>query len=145
MQRVQKAMYWAILASETSHVFCCVLPTLFSIMSLLAGIGLAAGMPGWLDSIHHVLHAWEIPLILLSGFVVALGWALHFYSEKIDCHDTGCHHGTCAPRKKTAGTILKIATILFLVNVSVYTLFHRGAELGGFVGGVVAPHAEHEH
>lgn len=129
MQRIQKVMFWALLASETSHIFCCVLPTLFSVISLLAGLGLVAAMPGWLSFVHDVLHEWEVPLIVLSGSVVALGWGLNFYGRKVDCHDTGCHHGSCEPRKHTASTILKVATILFLVNVSVYTLFHRSGSL----------------
>lgn len=129
MQRLQKALYMAIIASETSHVFCCVLPTIFSIISLMAGVGLVSAMPGWLESIHADLHHWELPLIAMSGVVVVLGWALYAYSRKIDCHNTGCHHGSCEPRKKTANNILKIATILFVVNTAVYLVFHRGLQV----------------
>ena len=129
MQRLQKALYMAIIASETSHVFCCVLPTIFSIVSLMAGVGLVSTMPGWLAGIHAELHHWELPLIAMSGAVVVLGWALYAYSRKIDCHNTGCHHGACEPRKKTASNILKIATILFVVNTAVYLVFHRGMDV----------------
>ncbi len=135
MEKFQKKLYWAIIASETSHVFCCVLPTLFSVLSLLAGFGLVAAMPAGLISLHDTLHNWELPLITLSGTVVGIGWALQAYSRKIDCHDTGCHHGPCGPKKKTSYRILIIATALFAVNVSVYSIFHR--EAGGF-----APAAE---
>lgn len=144
MQKMKNTIYWAVLASETSHIFCCVLPTVFSILSLLAGLGLATVVPVWLEDLHAVLHEWELPLILLSGFVVLIGWGLYIYSKKIDCHDTGCAHGACEPRKDTANLILKVATILFIVNVSIYGVFHRGI-------GVFMPSAEikveqaHEH
>ncbi len=127
-EKLQNTLYTAILASEASHVFCCVLPTIFSILSLLAGIGIVVAVPGWLVSVHDVLHHWEVPLIIMSGIVVALGWALHYYSKKIDCHDTGCGHGPCAPKKARANIILKIATILFVVNVAVYVGLHRNAD-----------------
>ncbi len=127
MEKLQNKFYWAILASETSHIFCCVLPTLFSVVSLFAGLGLVSAMPGWLEVVHTALHSWEIPLIVLSGVVVGLGWALDIYSRKIDCHDTGCHHGPCDTGKKRAHTILKAATILFIVNITVYGVFHQGA------------------
>lgn len=138
MQKLQKTLTLAIIASETSHVFCCVLPTLFSVLSLLAGVGLVSGMPVWIESLHEQLHAWEVPMIAFSGSVVLFGWALYAYSRRIDCHNTGCHHGACAPRKKTASKILKVATILFVVNVSVYLIFHRGMQIN-------MPAHEHVH
>ena len=126
MEKLQSKIYWAIIASETSHVFCCVLPTLFSVVSLFAGVGLIGTMPGWLESVHAALHSWEIPIIVMSGVVLALGWALDVYGRKVDCHETGCHHGPCDTRKKRAHMILKAATLLFIVNVTVYVVFHRG-------------------
>ena len=146
MQKLQNTVYWAILASEASHIFCCVLPTIFSILSLLAGLGLVTVIPGWLEDLHAVLHNWEVPMIIASGMVVALGWALYAYSRKIDCHDTGCKHGACEPRKITTSTILKIATVLFIVNVSVYSIFHHGMEAAAPVEqGSHASHAHHGH
>ena len=70
-----------------------------------------------------------MPLIALSGTVVAFGWALYGYSKRIDCHSTGCHHGACEPRKKTANLILKIATVLFLANTAVFLVFHKGMQI----------------
>lgn len=126
MERVQKYLFWAIALTETSHVFCCVLPTVFSVTSLLAGLGVVTTMPPVLESVHHLMHDYEIPMITLSGTVVALGWILYLFSRRIDCHDTGCVHGPCEPGKNRAHTILKIATVLFVVNTAVYLLFHRG-------------------
>ncbi len=145
MERVQRFLYWAIIASEASHVFCCVLPTLFSVFSLMAGLGLVAAMPAGMVSLHDALHAWEIPLISLSGAVVLLGWGVYAYSRKIDCHDTGCVHGSCEPQKKSAHIILKIATVLFVVNVFVYTVFHRGMDITPVHAGSEAAQIEDHH
>ncbi len=128
MDKLKKKMYWALIASETTHVFCCVLPVLFSVISLLTGFGLIAVMPGWLEGVHDLMHGWELPVIAVSGVILAFGWFLEEYSRRIDCHDTGCQHGKCDPRKDRAKAILKIATVLFVFNVLIYIGFHRGAD-----------------
>lgn len=129
MQKLQKALSIAVIASETSHVFCCVLPTIFSILSLMAGLGMIVAVPGWLEGMHTWLHAWELPMIIASGVVLVLGWGVYRYSKKVDCHDSGCGHGPCAPKKDRANLILKIATGLFLVNITVYAVFHQGMQV----------------
>jgi len=129
LQRLQNTIYWLIVASETSHIFCCVLPAVVSVLSLLAGLGLVSVLPASWVVVHDMLHDWEIPLIILSGIVVLLGWGLHAISRRIDCHDTGCEHGSCKPKKKATNKILKIATILFLANTAIYLVFHRGMDI----------------
>lgn len=126
MQKLQKTIYAAIIASEASHVFCCVLPTVFSALSVLAGLGMISAMPGWMESVHELLHGWEVPMIIVSAAVLALGWMLHWYSKKMDCDDLGDGHAHCESKKDRASLILKIATLLFLVNVTVYGALHRG-------------------
>lgn len=106
-------------------MFCCVFPTIFSVVSLLAGLGMVSAMPPFMVSVHDALHAWELPMIALSGGLLALGWWATWYSDKIDCHSTGCAHGACAPRKKRAHTVLKVATLLFVFNILIYTFIHR--------------------
>jgi hypothetical protein len=123
-QRLQGLLFWAIVVSETSHVFCCVLPTLISLFSLLAGLGLMSVLPaGWL-AFHEMMHRWEIPMIALSGGILVFGWVMHFISRRLDCHSTGCGHGPCAPEKNKAVTILKIASVMFAVNIAIYYTFH---------------------
>lgn len=128
-QRLQNTLFAAIILSETSHVFCCVLPTIFSVLSLMAGFGLVSVVPGWLTDFHDLMHRWELPIIAVSGVVLALGWGLHWYSKKIDCHDHGCGHGPCEPKKDKTKMIMQAATLLFVVNVSIYLVFHRGMEM----------------
>lgn len=123
--KIRKSVLWAVMLSEGTHVFCCVFPTLFSLLGLLASVGIFVTMPGYMIEMHDFLHVWEIPLIALSGVLLALGWAVVLYSDKIDCHSTGCAHGACAPRKSKAHLVLKIATVIFAVNLLVYTFVHR--------------------
>ncbi len=124
-QAIQKSLNWAVILSETSHVFCCVFPTIFSLIGILAGVGMFTVMPASLISAHNFIHELEVPMIISSGVILALGWAVTWYSGRIDCHSTGCAHGTCAPRKSRAHLVLKIATVLFVVNVVVYATIHR--------------------
>ncbi len=136
-EKHQKRLLWAIVLSETSHIFCCVLPTVISVFSLLAGFGIIVTLPGWLQRLHGVMHEWELVMICISAVVIALGWALYFYSKKAECcHHTGCHHAPCGPRKKMANKILIFATALMVVNVAMYFGVHRPME---------AEHAEHAH
>ena len=129
VRKLNTTLYWTIIASEFGHIFCCVLPTVFSILSLMSGLGMISVMPMWLQSVHALIHAWEIPMIITSGVLLALGWGLYAYSKKIDCHDTGCEHEPCTPKKNMSHTLLKIATILFLINVTVFFVFHRGLDI----------------
>ncbi|MBI1301954.1 MAG: hypothetical protein GC137_09920 [Alphaproteobacteria bacterium] len=120
LKRLQNTFSWVVVFSEVSHVFCCVLPTVFSLLTFLVGLGLIGVVPVWMDSMHHIMHDWEFTLIASSGFVLVLGWGLQFLSRRVDCHDTGCGHGPCTPKKHRAGRILTFATILFVINVAIY-------------------------
>ncbi|MGH1399349.1 MAG: hypothetical protein ACRBCT_09060 [Alphaproteobacteria bacterium] len=153
MQKIQKTVNIAVLAAETSHIFCCVLPTVVSVMSLLAGVGLIGSMPVSLLWLHDVLHDWEVPIIIGSGVVLALAWALHFYAKRFDCADAGCCSEPCAPKKNSASRLLIVASVLFVVNVSVYMFVHRnwdathgGAEsVHGAGHDAHAGHGHHDH
>ncbi len=143
-EKHQKRIFWAIVATETSHIFCCVLPTLFSLASVLAGLGINVTMPGWLESAHDVMHGYELPVIMFSAGVVALGWGLHYYSLRNDCHDVGgCHHEPCGPKKRRASKILIAASILLAINFTVYFGIHRPMDQASHHAG--HEHYEHDH
>lgn len=144
-QTLQKPLLWAVVLSETSHVFCCVFPTIFSVVSLLAGLGVVAAMPTFMISMHNTLHAWELPMIGLSGTVLALGWGAVWYGDKIDCHSTGCAHGACAPKKTKAHIVLKIATVLFLFNVLIYATLHKSTWFVTHIGAKMQAERTHSH
>ncbi len=138
MQRIHKTIAFAAILSEISHVFCCVLPTIFTALSLLAAVGMIGVIPYEVISVHEFLHAWELPIIGGSGLILAIGWALSYYSYRLDCRaHAGCGHPPCAPKKSRTQKILIVATILFAVNLSVYLVVHRGL-------GITPAHPAHE-
>ncbi len=126
MERIKKGIFWAVVLSETSHVFCCVLPTVISVISLIAGAGLVSALPGPVLAIHDMLHAYEIPMIFMSALVLLTGWGLHWMSLRLDCRSTGCGHEPCAPKKTRTQLVLVVATLLFCCNLAVYMAFHAG-------------------
>ncbi len=122
MERLQIHIGWAVIASQTTHIFCCGLPALFSILSLLSGFGLIGILPSSFSGIHEVLHEWEHSILILSGSILVLGWTLQAYSRRLDCTTTSCVHASCKPKKKTSSYILLGATFLFLINIIIYGL-----------------------
>lgn len=146
MERVNKTIYTSIIASETMHIFCCVLPTLFSVVSLMAGMGMIATMPSFIEQAHHAIHAYEIPMIIISGLVLTLGWGLYGYSLKLNCTvDGACDHEPCAPQKDKTRLFMIVATVLFVVNVSVYFLFHKPMDRHFHDHGTHATLSSYEH
>jgi hypothetical protein len=130
MQKYKNTVLTAILISESSHIFCCVLPTVFSIVSVLSGLGIVSALPAGWSQLHDLLHHYELPMIVFSGVVLALGWGLHHYTEHMGPHEQHkhCCDGHCgskAQKKNKIHTVLKIASVLFVINVAVYFIFHR--------------------
>ena len=76
------------------------------------------------NAIHESLHDYEGHMAVFSGVMLALGWAVQIFSWKIDCHDTGCHHGPCEPRKHRVSKILWVASALFVINLIALSFFH---------------------
>lgn len=74
-------------------------------------------------ALHEKIHAYEVPLIVGSGILLLVGHILQYVSFRIDCHDTGCGHGDCTPKKYRASKFLLFATLLFGLNVIYYFFF----------------------
>lgn len=131
MQKIKKTILMSVIASESIHVFCCFLPTIFSVFSLLAGFGMIATMPHFMETAHHLIHGYEIPMMILSAFVLIFGWILYAYAQKMDCdNEPACQGTPCNKTKLRTKKIMQVATILFVVNVTVYFLFHYQQEQG---------------
>ena len=140
MEKINKSILWGVIASETIHVFCCVLPTLFSVFSLLAGMGMIATMPGFIEEAHHMIHNYEVPMIIFSAIILMSGWGLYIYSRQINCRTEGtCSHEPCEPKKDRIKLIMIGATILFVFNVSVYFFAHAQSDAH------IEHDAEHNH
>jgi hypothetical protein len=126
MQKLNRFISITSVASEITHLFCCGLPMVFSLLSLLSSLGLLASTPGPLESIHHAMHDYEIPMIIFAACLISFAWGLHYISNRIDCRNEGdCAHQPCSPKKKRSNKILIFATILFILNVTGYFVFHH--------------------
>lgn len=111
----------AAIAALVPHLFCCVLPA----VSSLAGIGTALGL-SFLNSLHiDWVHENEELLLGFSGFMIALAGGFILYSRKMDCHDTGCCHGSCQPNKKRSLLAFYVASGLFTINLMVHFFLHE--------------------
>lgn len=144
MSNLHRHLSLAVLLSEFSHVFCCILPTLFTVLSFAANLGLISTLPGFLLDIHEHLHEYELQIIIGSGAILALGWLAHLHSRKVDCHDDGCCHPPCEPQKSMNSKILVLATVLFTLNISIFLFVHRNVfDLDVFNAAVENSHEEH--
>lgn len=144
MQKLQSGIFYTILASEIGHVFCCVIPTVLSLLALGASYGLVATLPDFLVSFHSFMHQWEKLVILVSGTLLALGWLLYWLSLRIngaaDCCG-GDHTKTGKTGNKTV-LVMSVASVLFCLNLGIYLGVHQGA---GADFGVQNHHAAHEN
>ncbi|MGB1077074.1 MAG: hypothetical protein ACPG05_02110 [Bdellovibrionales bacterium] len=126
MDRINTHLGWAVMLSQLTHVFCCGLPVVFSVLSLLSGFGLLGMMPESTEIVHEILHSWEMPILLGSGGVLALGWLLHAYARRLDCTKmSSCSHEPCAPKKRKSSYIMIGATVLFAINLFVFVVLEH--------------------
>lgn len=120
MQKIQNIFHFTLIGTLLSHIFCCGLPTVVSILSLISGLGFVVSMPFALERLHEFLHQYELHIMVFSGFMVVLGWVLHEFSRRMDCHDTGCHHPPCDTKKNRSTKVLIFASALFCINLVIY-------------------------
>ncbi len=107
-----------------SHVFCCGLPMVATLLSL----GTVAGSTLGFGALHDQMHAYETTIIVFSGVMLALSFVSLLVSKRLNCHTDGhCHHEPCAPKKQTSHTLFLVALVLFLVNLGVYLFAHDKA------------------
>lgn len=126
MNTLKRHVFATLIASQGIHLLCCVLPLVLSVFSLIGGVSLSF-LPFTGDELHHLMHDYEIPLLIFSATMLILGWGLHIYSKRLNCHDTidECHdHEPCAPRRKKTEWAMIGATILFTINFAVWLFLH---------------------
>lgn len=142
MRTIQRAINWVAIATGVSHLFCCIFPTLFALISLFASLGALATVPNSIVSMHDIMHDWELPMLIASCVILLVGWSLQIYSMRVNCHDTGCQHGPCTPKKIKTQNILKIATLLFCFNALLYFSSHDEEK---HITETTSTHKEHNH
>jgi len=127
MYKHRKTAFLAFIASEGIHIFCCVLPTLFSGLSLMVGIGYLSAMPAFIVTSHELIHSYEIPVMATSFMIIVLGWGFYIYARRLDCLQettSSCCHEPCAPKKDRSRLFLILASLMFIINLMVYFIFH---------------------
>lgn len=124
MHRFQTITNLTVAITQLGHLFCCGLPALFSVLSLLSTFGIAISLPSAFEELHHLMHSYEIPVLVFAGIITSVGWTLHYVSWRIDCRSTGCMHEPCAPKKRRSSKILILSSVLLLLNVLVLVTAH---------------------
>ncbi len=116
---------WAVLVSELGHVFCCVLPTLFTILSFAANIGLIRESPEFLVYLHEKMHHYEVPIIIFSGAMVGMGWGVFLLAKKFATKGESCPNAVCRKEQCHNRNILIIASLLFFLNMLIFVFVHK--------------------
>jgi len=96
------------------HLFCCGLPLLLSITSLTTAIGISS------LSIFEIewFEAVENYVLIISGVMLAVTYIINRSSKELDCSESGfCTHPPCGEKKNSSSYILRIAIVLYLVNI----------------------------
>ncbi len=100
------------------HIFCCGIPAVMALISLGTTIGLAGVMATnplyrFVDNYHTILLGIAIGSVVLSGI-------LNFVAWRIDCHEAAshCHHGDCAPKKRSSFKIFLFSLALLCVDIA---------------------------
>jgi hypothetical protein len=146
--KLHRNIGWAIVLAECTHVFCCVLPTVVTVIGVLSSVSTVIQVPVFLLDIHEFLHAYEIPVIAFSGAMLGLGWILYVVARRIECARPHCepHDTVCAPAKRNTHWVLIAASVLFLVNIVVYGSLHQeSADLLHEQAVHAHEHQEHGH
>ena len=122
MEKLRRNIVWLVIASEVSHLFCCILPTLAAVLSLAVGVGL---LPAAFTSLHDIIHGYEVPIIVFSASMIVLGWWAYWLATRTDCHALGHDEHACHKTTDRSKIYLVIGTIVFLINLCVYVTLHH--------------------
>lgn len=114
---------YLVIFSAISHLFCCFLPGVLSVVTLIASSGSAIvtlddlGLP---EKYHADIITFSFVMLVVSGVMNYISW-------RIDCRKDGhCVHEPCKPKKKGYLKLYFASVIFFLINVAI----HFGTHLG---------------
>ena len=103
-----------VILGSLMHLFCCGLPLLLSITSLATTLGfssLSIFEFEWFEPIENYV-------LIVMGIMLAATYLVNRSSKQIDCTEDGlCEHPPCDEKKDISGYLLKIAVVLYLVNI----------------------------
>lgn len=124
MQKIHGVLNYTVLISQLGHVFCCGVPALVSVLSLVIGFGLIGSVPGILGDLHQSVHIWEKSILIFSGSMLTFGWALDNFSRHMVHEKQGCSHKSCHTKKQKNSRILIFSSVLFAINIFLYLYAH---------------------
>ncbi len=114
-----KASNRADVFSLGAHLFCCGIPAIVAIVSListvsLSGTALMLQIKDFSETIHLAAFAFSTLMV-----IIALG--TFFLSRKQNCVEDGhCAHEPCAPKKTKNWRLMSISLALYAINVIVF-------------------------
>lgn len=122
MSKIAKTSTVLSFIAALSHIFCCVLPLIVSVLSLSTVAGGALG----LSALHEHMHDYELPILIFAGIMLSVSAISLLIARRLDCaSDACCSHAPCAPRKNISYKIFWVALILFGINCIVLFLEHE--------------------
>ena len=128
------------LASLISHFFCCFLPGVISLVTLVTLTGATVitmedfGIP---EYVHQEMIYVSFVVLIVSGLA-------NIVSYKIDCREMGCVHGSCAPKKSKYFKLYAYSVAFFLLNAVIHFTLHTEHDHHGHAEHV-EHHEEHKH
>jgi len=117
-QKSQKFAFYVILASLLSHIFCCGLPFLASLLSI--GGSFFAGLSN--AGIFEFFESYEVPILIFSASTLVLTGVFLIVSQKINCNEDVCEHKPCSTRKSSNLKLYLVAVGLFIINIVSFLL-----------------------
>lgn len=105
-----KAVKISLIATVLPHLFCCGMPIVLSVISLIAP-----------DAAHfHIVPHWMEPWIfVISGAMLALSW--YMVLRDCGCACNHCHGGHSHHKQKI---ILGIVSVIFIISIILHLLAH---------------------
>lgn len=108
-----------VILGSVMHLFCCGLPFLLSITSLATAIGISSleiFNVEWFEQIENYL-------LVIMGVMLGLTYFVNRYSKRLDCQENDlCTHPPCDEKKDISGYFLRIATVLYVLNILLFIL-----------------------
>ena len=103
-----------IILGSIMHIFCCGLPLLLSFTSLATVFGISSLTIfeiEWFEAV-------EGYVLIISGVMLLMTFIIDRYSKQLDCSENEfCTHPPCGEKKNTYSYILRIAIILYFINI----------------------------
>ncbi len=108
--------------SLVSHFFCCFLPGVISVLTLITLSGSMVltmedfGIP---EYVHEEMIFISAAVLLFSGIINYISW-------KLDCRAVGgCSHEPCAPKKAKYFKLYAYSVVFFVLNAVIHFSLHE--------------------